>query len=440
MTGPTSPTAPFGAPLSDSRVAALAIFEGVLRRQRPLEDEFEREAKRLSTRDRGFARSVVATTLRRLGQIDIVLKGCLDRPLPAKLAPIRDLLRLSAAQLIFLDTPAHAVVDTAVEITKRGKFAPYAGMVNAVLRRLSREGKDRAEAVDAARLNTPKWLWLSWVEAFGEDTARAIGAAHLGEPPLDFSLKPGLDPDEWAHKLGAVRLPTGSLRRPLGGGIEDLPGFAEGAFWVQDAGAALPVKLLGDVNGRHVLDLCAAPGGKTAQLAAAGARVTAVDRSERRLRRLSENLARLSLSAEVIAADAAEWRPEGLADAVLLDAPCSATGTIRRHPDVARLKDPDAVNTLVPLQASILRASADMVAPGGRVIYCVCSLQPEEGPGQIANALAEGLPFVREPVTAADVGGLSELITADGDLRTLPCHAPEIGGFDGFFAARLRRV
>ncbi len=427
-------------PLSLSRVTALAVFEGVLRQHRPLEDEFDREAKNLSGRDRGFARLVVATTLRRLGQIDGVLKGCLDRPLPVKLAPVRDLLRLSAAQLIFLDTPPHAVVDTAVEMVKHGKFGPYAGMVNAVLRRLAREGKERAAAIDEARLNTPKWLWESWVAAYGEQTTRAIGAAHLGEPSLDLTLKPGLDLDVWAEKLGAVRLPTGSLRRPLGGAIDDLPGFGEGAFWVQDAGAALPVPLLGDVTGQRVLDLCAAPGGKTAQLAALGAIVTAVDRSDRRLRRLSENLARLSLSAHVVAADAVIWRPDSLADAVLLDAPCSATGTIRRHPDVARLKDPDTVAALVPLQADLLRASAEMVKPGGLVVYCVCSLQPEEGPDQIAAGLAAGLPFERVPVRAAEVGGLSELITADGDLRTLPCHAFDLGGFDGFYAARLRRL
>lgn len=427
-------------PLSDSRVTALAVFEGVLRRKRPLEEEFEAASKALSGRDRGFARLVVATTLRRLGQIDLVLKGCLDRPMPGKLFPIRDLLRISAAQLIFLDTAPHAVVDTAVEITKRGKFAPYAGMVNAVLRRLSREGKDRAALIDGDRLNTPKWLWESWVAAYGEATTRAIGHALLEEPPLDLSLRPGLNAAEWAITLGAEILPTGSLRRPLGGSIEDLPGYDEGAFWVQDAGAALPVKLLGDVSSKTVLDLCAAPGGKTAQLAAGGATVTAVDRSERRLRRLSENLARLSLSAEVVAADAVEWRPAALADAVLLDAPCSATGTIRRHPDVARLKDPDTVTALTPLQASLLQASAEMVKPGGLVVYCVCSLQPEEGPGQIAQALAGGLPFERVAVQPHEVGGLSELITADGDLRTLPSSAPALGGFDGFYAARLRRV
>ena len=426
--------------LPANRIAALDVFQAVLREQRPLEDQVDLSTRSLDPRDRGFVRLVVATTLRRLGQIDRVLERCLDSPLPRKLAPVKDILRLGAAQLLFLDTPAHAVVDTAVEITKKGKFGPYAGMVNAVLRRLSREGKDLAAAVDAPRLNTPRWLWQDWVATYGEDVTRAMAEAHLTEAPLDITLRPGEDSAAWAERLEAVVLPTGTLRRAAGGSIGALPGFDEGAWWVQDAAAAIPARLLGDVAGLRVADLCAAPGGKTMQLAAAGAEVLAVDRSARRLRRVSENLARLHLTAQVIDADAVKWRPEELVDAVLLDAPCSATGTIRRHPDVPRHKTPNDVETLAATQAALLRSAAEMVKPGGLVVYCVCSLQAAEGPAQIAAALDLGLPFEIVPVTPDEVGGLSELITPDGALRTLPSHLPGQGGLDGFYAARLRRV
>ncbi len=426
--------------LPENRIAALDVFQAVLREQRPLEDQVELRTRSLDPRDRGFVRLVVATTLRRLGQIDRVLERCLDSPLPRKLAPVKDILRLGAAQLLFLDTPAHAVVDTAVQMTKKGKFAPYSGMVNAVLRRLSREGKDLAAAVDAPRLNTPRWLWQDWVATYGEDTARAMAEAHLGEAPLDITLRPGEDPAAWAERLEAVVLPTGTLRRAAGGSISALPGFDEGTWWVQDAAAALPARLLGDVAGLRVADLCAAPGGKTMQLAAAGAEVLAVDRSARRLRRVSENLARLGLSAEIIDADAVTWRPEELVDAVLLDAPCSATGTIRRHPDVPRHKTPKDVESLVATQAALLHSAAEMVKPGGLVVYCVCSLQAAEGPLQVAAALDIGLPFEIVPITPDEVGGLSELITADGTLRTLPSHLAGQGGLDGFYAARLRRA
>lgn len=425
--------------LPANRRAALTLFTAVLRDHKPLEDQAEQICRSLEPRDRAFVRMVVATTLRRIGQIDGVLNRCLDRPMPAKLAMVRDVLRLGVAQMVFLDTPAHAVVDTAVQLVKDGKFAPYAGLTNAILRRVARDGKAMAEAIDACRLNTPRWLWNDWVASYGEDTARAIGEAHLGEAPLDISLKPGEDPAVWAERLEAVVLPTGSLRRAAGGAVQDLPGFADGVWWIQDAAAAMPVRLLGDVQGLSVLDLCAAPGGKTCQLAAAGATVTAIDRSARRLRRVSENLVRLGLNATVQDGDAIVWRPEAPVDAILLDAPCSATGTIRRHPDVARLKKPQDVLDLAATQADLLKASAEMLKPGGLVVYCTCSLQKAEGEDQIAAAL-ETLPFVREPIRPEEIGGLAEMITPDGDLRTLPCHIPQLGGLDGFFAARLRRV
>lgn len=427
--------------LPKNRTAAFQTLQGVLRRGRPLEEQADQETRGLEPRDRAFVRNVVATTLRRIGQIDLIINQCLDKPMPAKLADVRDILRLGAAQLVFLDLPPHAVVDTAVEMVKRGRLAPYSGLVNAVLRRLSRDGKALSDAVDAERFNTPKWLWLDWVETYGEDVARSIGAQHLVEPPpLDLTLRPGQDPVMWAEQLGAEILPTGTLRRPGGGMVQDLPGYAEGVWWIQDAAAAIPARLLGDISGRAVIDLCAAPGGKTMQLAAAGASVTALDKSARRLRRVAENLTRIGAEAVVLDGDAVTWRPETPADAVLLDAPCSATGTIRRHPDVARLKRPADVAALAETQEALLEAALEMVKPGGLVIYCVCSLQKAEGADRINAALAAGLPFERVPVTADEVGGMAELISDEGDVRTLPCHLSDMGGMDGFFVARLRRI
>ncbi len=221
--------------------------------------------------------------------------------------------------------------------------------------------------------------------------------------------------------------------------IPDLPGFKDGAWWVQDAASALPVKLLGDVKGKRVIDLCAAPGGKAAQLAAKGAIVTAIDRSEKRLVRLRENLDRLGLVAELVCADAAEWKPAERADAALVDAPCSSTGTIRRHPDVARLKTPGDISKLTGVQDRLLTAALDMVRPGGLIVYSSCSLQPEEGPDRIAALLDTGRPVTRVDAQPGDIGGLEEVISADGDLRCLPCHLSDLGGMDGFYAARLKR-
>ncbi|MCH7550173.1 MAG: MFS transporter [Proteobacteria bacterium] len=420
-----------------ARAVALDLLEAVLRRGRPLDDAIPDHSgfASLNGRDRAFARLLTATTLRRLGQIDAVIDAALERPLPRKTQGVRDILRLGTVQLLFLDTPPHAAVATAVDLAQARKHGPHKKLVNAVLRRLGRQGRALAEAQDAPRLNTPDWLWEAWVKAYGEPTCRRIAEAHLSQAPLDFTVKG--DAARWAKELDARILPTGSLRRPPGGTVTDLPGFREGAWWVQDAAAALPVNLLGDIKGRSVIDLCAAPGGKTAQLANRGAVVTAVDRSEKRLARLSENLRRLGLTAELITADATTWRPPQLAEMVLVDVPCSATGTIRRHPDVARLKKPDDVAKLTGVQDRLLTAALEMTAPGGTVVYCSCSLLPQEGPERIEPLIGAGGAARREPVKPGETGGMKELISAEGDLRTLPCHLPEQGGMDGFYAARL---
>ncbi len=423
-----------------ARSVALDLLAAVLGRHRPLDQAVDdhRALGRLDERDRGFARLLATKTLRRLGQVDALLAARLERSLPRAARGARDILRLGVTQLVFLDTPPHAAVDTAVALAQARRQGAYKKLVNAILRRVADEGPGLAAAQDAARLNTPDWLWESWCRAYGEDIGRRIAEAHLEEPPLDLSVAE--DPAAWAARLDATVLPTGSLRCRPRGPVANLPGFADGAWWVQDAAAALPARLLGDVSGRAVVDLCAAPGGKTAQLAAAGAQVIAVERSRPRLTRLAENLARLGLRAETVTADGTTWRPSRPVDAVLVDAPCSATGTIRRHPDVARLKRPDDIPPLVDAQRRLLAAAVDMVRPGGTVVYAACSLQAQEGPGVVDSVLAAGTPAVREAIGAGEVGGLAELVTADGALRSLPCHLAGAGGMDGFYAARLRRT
>ena len=421
-----------------ARACALDVLDTVLGDRRPLDDALADHAglARLEARDRAFARLLVSTTLRRLGQIDALIAHCLDKPLSAKAARIRQILRLGTCQLAFLGTPPHAAVDGAVSLVGRNRA--YKGLVNAVLRRLAREGAGLAAKHDAPRLDTPGWLWESWRRAYGEATARAIAEAHLAEPPLDITVK--RDAEGWARRLDARVLPTGTLRRALGGAVADLDGYAEGGWWVQDAAASLPARLLGDVAGETVIELCAAPGGKTAQLAAAGAHVVAVDRSARRLDSLRQNLARRGPAAETIAADALDWRPRAPARFVLLDAPCSATGAIRRRPDIPHLKTAADVARLAALQDRLLDAAYPMLAPGGTLVWSVCSLEPEEGPERIAALLERAPGLERVAITAGEIGGLSELVTAAGDLRTLPCHLADRGGLDGFFVARLRRT
>ena len=307
-----------------------------------------------------------------------------------------------------------------------------------MLRRLAREGTTLLAGLDTAVLDTPPWLMARWIKTYGENTARAIALANGREPALDLTVKS--DPESWAVRLGGRVLPTGSVRALVHGAVTELPGFAEGAWWVQDAAAALPARLLGSVNGLRVADLCAAPGGKAAQLAAAGAEVTAVDRAPARLDRLRDNLKRLSLSAELVCADVADWQAEPF-DRVLLDAPCSSTGTIRRHPDIPWLKEAEDIDKLADLQRRLIDRAVALTKPGGTLVYCTCSLEPEEGEDIIAGLLAREPVVQRLPIGAAEVFGCGEFITKDGDLRTLPCHFPDtdlrLAGIDGFYAARL---
>jgi 16S rRNA (cytosine967-C5)-methyltransferase len=435
------------APGLPARRIAADILDGVLRRRRPLDEQLEDKAAQLefaqlADRDRALVRRLVTLVLRRLGTLRYLIGNLLERGLPGDAPRVETALLLGAAQLLWLEVPNHAAVDLGVRLAQADRRTdPYAGLVNAVLRRLAREGERRLADVDAVMLDTPDWLMSRWVRHFGPQTARAIAAAHGHEPPLDLTVKS--DAQRWAAALDARVLATRSLRALVHGPIAQLPGYAEGAWWVQDAAAALPARLLGDVGGRVVADLCAAPGGKTAQLAAAGARVVAVDRAPARLERLRQNLARLRLEAECVVADVTQWRA-GPFDAVLLDAPCSSTGTIRRHPDIPWLRREADIATLVLLQRRLIRGAAELIKPNGLMIYCTCSLEPEEGIEVVRDLLAANPDLRRQPITAAEVNGCAEWLTADGDLRTLPCHLSDPdsrwGGLDGFFAARLQRI
>jgi 16S rRNA (cytosine967-C5)-methyltransferase len=419
------------------RQVALDVLVACLDKGQPLEDALAQHKgfPKLDPRDRAFVRMVLATSLRRLGEIDQVLGSLIERPLDDSATVALQSMRLGATQLQFLGTPAHAAVDTSVRLIEQAGLPHLKGLANAVLRRIAREGATLLGDRDPARLNTPQWLWTAWARSYGEDTARAIAAAHLVEAPLDIT--PRSDAAFWAGQLAAEVLPTGTLRRTAGGYVADLPGFAEGAWWVQDAAATLPVRILGDVGGKKVADLCAAPGGKTMQLCAAGAHVTAVDISARRMVRLGENLARSGLSAELVTSDVAKWNTDATFDAVLLDAPCSGTGTLRRHPDIAWLKGDEDVTRLTLTQDRLLLRAVDLLKPGGTLVYATCSLQEDEGAARIEGLLSRDSRVKRVPVKAEEMPELTDAITPAGDVRTLPSMWAERGGIDGFYIARL---
>ncbi|MCA8928202.1 MAG: MFS transporter [Alphaproteobacteria bacterium] len=428
------PTRPPEAP--SPRAAAGRTLYHVLDRRRPLEEAMAEDPAwgKLHGRDRAFARLLVTTVLRRLGQIDDAVGRFVQRQPEGRDAYVRHVLRLAAAQLLFLDTPPHAAVDQATRMTRGPGMK---SMVNAVLRRLVEARGTVLREQDADRLNLPDWLWRSWCEAYGEAATRAIVRAQMQDPPLDITLRAGQDLTVWAERLQGRVLPTGTIRIAKTTHVPNLFGYGQGVWWVQDAAAALPARLMGDVHGKSVVDLAAAPGGKTLQLAAAGAQVMAVDQSRERLERLFENLERTNLSADTDVADGRYWRPRSPVDAVLLDAPCSTTGTARRHPDVLWNKTPEAIASLTQVQDALLKNAAGMVKPGGLLVYACCSLQPEEGPKRIEAFLRRHPAWGRQPVGAGEIPGCAEFVTANGDLRTLPSHWPGQGGIDGFYIARL---
>ena len=396
----------------------------------------------LEARDRALVRAMLAAALRHRGEIEAALGVLVDRPLPANAAALHSILHVTAAQILYLDVPNHAAVDVAVTLAREDPRARrFAGLVNAVLRRLSRQGP--ATALAAPRSNVPAWFVDMLDGAYGREKTDAILAVQATEAPIDVTVKS--DPQGWAERLGGVVLPAGTVRLGrLRGPFTELPGFAEGEWWVQDVSASLPARLLGDVSGKAVADLCAAPGGKTAQLAWAGAEVTAFDISASRLARLASSLARLGLSARLVEADLLRHQPEQVFDAVLLDAPCSSTGTIRRHPDVAWTKTEQDVLKLARLQGRLLARAATFVRPGGILVFSNCSLDPREGEAIARAFLADHPDFKAAPIIAEEISGLSHLVTGEGFLRSTPADMPvegdACGGMDGFFAARFRRA
>jgi 16S rRNA (cytosine967-C5)-methyltransferase len=445
------PAAHHGAPGADSfmkadtamsplagllpRAEAVRLVSLVLRRQAQLDEAFDQSASRGSLaratpQDRSLCHAITATVLRRKGELDHLLSRLLAKPLPRSSGLAREILLTMAAQLVFMRTASHAAVALAVAIAKADPQAKhFSGLVNAVGRRLADAGK--VGLPDDPAINTPSWLFARWLARFGPDTAREIARANSQAAPLDLTVIG--DAEGWARRLGGTQVSAQTVRlSDWQGSLTDLPGFAEGRWWVQDEAAAIPARLLGDVNGLKVLDLCAAPGGKTAQLASAGAIVTAVDRSARKMQRLEENLHRLRLSAETVIADALNYQPAAGFDAVLLDAPCAATGIIRRHPDIPYLRKPEQIAELAALQHTLLVKAASFVRPGGTLIYCTCSLEAEEGEHHISS-LPANLTLL--PLAADEFALRPEWVDTQGCLRTLPNQ-----GLDGFFAMRLLRA
>ncbi|MEP4704853.1 MAG: transcription antitermination factor NusB [Hyphomicrobiales bacterium] len=439
-----------GTPGYDARKRALDVVARVLDEGQPLEYLLDRNNDdAMPANDRALARAIAATTLRRKGQIDRALGSLMQKPLGRRGGGAMHILRIAAAQILFMEVPDHASVSIAMDIAKSDhKARHFSKLINGVLRAMTRQ-KEALLADMKARDILPEWLARTWDNAYGRSTCDAMASALSHEPYLDISVKP--EASDYADKLGGELLPNGSVRLKSRGMVSDLVGFKEGDWWVQDMAASLAPALLGDVSGKRVADLCAAPGGKSAYLAARGANVTAVDVSAERLKRLDENLNRLQLSADVIEADIEKWMPDALYDCVLLDAPCSATGTARRHPDILWLKSPELVERLVLVQRSLLKRAVDFLKPGGTFVFCTCSLQPEEGEAILDFVKQEALPLELIPIMPQELGGFSDILRPDGSIRTRPDNRPLaqgvspvandlfFAGLDGFFMAKFQK-
>ena len=431
----------------ESRRIAVNIIHDVMVRGRAFDVVLAKAfatpvGQQLEGRDRALARLIAVTVLRCHGDLAAVLNTFLGKPLSDDKGKVWPILLAGAAQLLLLEVQPHAAISLSVDLARTEPTAQrFDKLVNAILRRTSETGGEILGSLTDVSRNIPEWLLQSWIATYGEASAHRLAEASLREPALDLSVVS--EPNALAEQLGGVVLETGTVRANVSGRIDALPGFETGSWWVQDAAAALPVKLFGDVKGKSVADLCAAPGGKTLQLASLGAQVTAVDSSLTRLERLKENLQRTGMTASTVSADVFDWSPDERFDGVLLDAPCTATGTIRRHPDILHIKRASDIPALAKIQASLLRRAADFVSPGGTLVYCTCSLQPEEGEHQITKFLERNKEFSRKPIEPGESGIASEWLTADGDLRTLPhlleSERSELSGIDGFFAARLVR-
>jgi 16S rRNA (cytosine967-C5)-methyltransferase len=425
-----------------ARRVALRALDKILGQKKMLDTVLAEENyfAELPGRDRPFVRMMVATVLRRKGQLDDLIHRALDKGEAPRPETLKWILYLGITQILFMDVANHAAVDTSVTLTTEAGMEGKKGFVNALLRRMANEGKGWCDAQDVAALNIPAWLYQQWVTSYGLVRARDIGLALMNQAPLDITVRKNSDLSEIAPKLKAEILPTGSLRREEGGAIEDLPGFDSGGWWIQDAASALPVRLFGDIDGKTVLDMCAAPGGKTMQLADAGAKVIALDRNAKRMVTLRENLARTNFTGvECIIEDGAVWKSRTKFSYILLDAPCTATGTARRHPDLLSLKNEKDQAALTATQERLLNNAAELLDVGGKLIYCTCSMQKAESEHQIEKFLRTHRNFKRIPVRREEFGGMDGFVNSEGDVRVLPYLLKEQGGMDGFFISRVEK-
>jgi 16S rRNA (cytosine967-C5)-methyltransferase len=431
-----------------ARAAASKILAAVIDRKTPLDGMLDAENgnpayRVLEDNDRALVRAILNSALRHLPRVDAAISSMLDSPLPEGARALHHVLVVAAAQMLYLDVPDHSAVDLAVEQANQDpRNRRFAKLVNAVLRRIGREKQAILEQT-AGVPAMPLWFLKRLEAAYGREAALAISETQLEPAAIDITVKS--DPEGWAQRLNGTVLPTGSVRlAAFDGSIPSLDGFSDGQWWVQDAAASIPAKLFGSLSGKRVVDLCAAPGGKTAQLILAGGTVTALDQSASRLKRLSSNLERLGLEAETVVADMAKFEPDELFDAALLDAPCSSTGTTRRHPDVLWTKGPEDIAKLAALQQRLLGHALTLVKSGGIVVFSNCSLDPSEGEDLVARVLASGAPVERVPIRPEDWPGLESAISPLGEFRTTPSMLPLANGFasglDGFFAVILRRI
>jgi len=408
--------------------------------------------KNLSDMDKALVRAIATAALRHRGHLLLVFNRLMNRPPPKNARHLHHTLHVAAAQILFMDVPDSAAVNLAVTaIGNEKRSARFTKLANAVLRRMSREKKELLalmQSDEMSRAAMAPWLHKRVKKAYGLNRATKIATQHMLEPVVDITVRD--NPALWAKRLTGITLFGNTVRVARKGKVETWPGYEEGAWWVQDAAASLPAHLLGDVAQLQVADLCAAPGGKTAQLAAKGAHVTAVETSASRLDRLKQNFGRLNLTANFINADLFDWQPQHLFDAVLLDAPCSSTGTVRRHPDVQWIKSPQIVSELANLQERMILHAARFVKPGGCLVFANCSIDRTEGEDIYARIIKGKHGLDPSPVMATELFGRDEMITGQGTVRTLPCHLQDMkpppqstieperySGLDGFFAARF---
>ena len=428
----------------EARIAATRILAAVVDRKTSLDGMLDPEHGNpaflpLNEADRGLVKAILQSALRHLPRIEAIIGSLLDNPLPDGARSLHHLLVVAAAQMLYLDVPDHSAVDLAVEQANGDpRSRRFAKLVNAILRRIGREKADLLSSVEDLPC-MPDWFMQRLTEVYGRENALAIAASQLEPPTIDLTVK--ADAEGWAERLGGQVLPTGSVRLDrFRGSVTALEGFDDGAWWVQDAAAAIPANLFGDLTGKRVADLCAAPGGKTAQLVLAGGDVLAVEQSKTRLKRLESNLARLGLPADTLCTDLLNIDEAESFDAILLDAPCSSTGTTRRHPDVLWTKDAGDIAKLAALQEKLLRHAVTLLKPGGLLVFSNCSIDPSEGEDVVDRVLAD-MPELRlVAINPSDWPGLETAITPRGEFRTTPAMLAKQGGLDGFYAAVIAKI